>query len=286
MRGKCNMARKEKKQQKAKKKGIFTSLTEQIKSDKKAFAVYAVLRLLVIAVLVRSIFLGQWESVFTCSLTLILLFIPSMLEKTLKIEVPTSLEIITYIFVFCAEILGEIECYYMKYPFWDTMLHTVNGFMFAAFGFALVDIFNRHGRFTFKLSPAFCALVAFCFSMTVGVMWEFFEFGADEILNLDMQKDAFVTSVNTVILDPDGANNVIHINDIVSTDINTASGSIRIDGYIDIGLRDTMKDMFVNFVGAVVFSFIGFIYVKQRGKGRIAGSFIPVVNDGGDTSEQ
>ena len=267
------------KKKKEKKKGIFASLTEQIKSDKKAFVVYAVLRLLVIAVLVRSIFLGQWESVFTCSLTLILLFIPSMLEKTLKIEVPTSLEIITYVFVFCAEILGEIECYYMKYPFWDTMLHTVNGFMFAAFGFALVDIFNRHGRFTFKLSPAFCALVAFCFSMTVGVMWEFFEFGADELLRLDMQKDSFVSSINTVILDPDGANNVVRINDIVSTDINTATGTIRVDGYIDVGLRDTLKDMFVNFVGAVVFSFIGFIYVKQRGKGRLAGSFIPTVNE-------
>ncbi len=274
-----------KKQTGEKKKGIITSLTEQIRSDKKAFFVYAVLRLLVILVLVRSIFLGQWESVFTCSLTLLLLFIPSMLEKTLKIDVPTALEIITYVFVFSAEILGEIECYYMKYPFWDTMLHTVNGFMFAAFGFALVDIFNRHGRFTFKLSPVFCALVAFCFSMTVGVMWEFFEFGADELFRLDMQKDAFISSVNTVILDPEGANNVIRINDIVSTEINTSSGSILVDGYIDVGLRDTMKDMFVNFVGAVIFSFIGYIYVKQRGKGRIAGSFIPVVNDGGQSGD-
>lgn len=276
------------KKRKEKKKGIFTTLTEQIKRDKKAFAVYAVLRLLVIAVLLRSIFLGQWESVFTCSLTLILLFIPSMIEKTLKIDVPTALEIITYAFVFCAEILGEIECYYMKYPFWDTMLHTVNGFMFAAFGFALVDIFNRHGRFTFKLSPVFCALVAFCFSMTVGVLWEFFEYGADALMHLDMQKDTYVTGINTVILDPEGANNVVRINDIISTEINTSSGSILVDGYIDVGLRDTMKDMFVNFVGAVVFSFIGYIYVKQRGKGRIAGSFIPVLseqeNEDGQTS--
>ena len=266
------------KKKKEKKKGIFASLTEQIKSDKKAFVVYAVLRLLVIAVLVRSIFLGQWESVFTCSLTMILLFVPSMLEKTLKIELPTALEIITYVFVFCADILGEIECYYMKYPYWDTMLHTVNGFIFAAFGFALVDIFNRHGRFTFKLSPVFCALVAFCFSMTVGVMWEFFEFGADELLRLDMQKDAYVSSVNTVILDPEGGNRIVRITDIISTDINTASGTNRVDGYIDIGLRDTMKDMFVNFVGAVVFSVIGYIYVKQRGKGKLAGAFIPTVS--------
>ena len=264
-------------QNKKKSRGFFASLTEQIKKDKWAFAVFATLRVLVIAVLVRSIFLGQWESVFTCFLTLVLLFVPSMLERGLKIEVPTTLEIITYIFVFCADILGEIECYYMKYPFWDTMLHVVNGFVFAAFGFALVDIFNRHGRFTFKLSPVFCALVAFCFSMTVGVMWEFFEFGADEIFHFDMQKDAVVYNINSTYLDPEGANNAVHIRDIISTDIHTPQGTVSIDGYLDVGLRDTMSDMFVNFVGAAVFSFIGYIYVRERGKGRIAGSFIPVV---------
>ena len=273
---------KSKDRKKEKRKGIFASLTEQIKKDKRAFLVYAILRLLVIGVLVRSIFLSQWESVFTSSLTLLLLFVPSMLERGLKIEVPTTLEIITYIFVFSAEILGEIECYYMKYPFWDTMLHTVNGFMFAAFGFALVDIFNRHGKFTFKLSPLFCALVAFCFSMTVGVMWEFFEFGFDYLMHLDMQKDTTVYSINSTYLDPEGANNVIRITDIVSTDIHTNTGTYSIDGYLDVGLYDTMADMFVNFVGAVVFSFIGYIYVKQRGRGRIATSFIPKVEPSGE----
>ena len=264
---------------KEKKKGFFATLTEQIKRDKKAFAVFLVLRFLVLLVLVRSIFLSQWESVFTCTLTLVLLFVPSMLEKGLKIEVPTTLEIITYIFVFSAEILGEIECYYMKYPHWDTMLHTVNGFMFAAFGFALVDIFNRHGRFTFKLSAVFCALVAFCFSMTVGVMWEFFEFASDELMHLDMQKDSIVYSVNTVKLDPESANNVIRIKDIISTDIHTETGTVTVDGYIDVGLRDTMKDLFVNFVGAVVFSYIGYVYVKHRGRGRFAPSFIPTLSE-------
>lgn len=272
------MSRKKEKKDN-KKQGFFKTLTNQIKRDKKAFAVFAMTRILVLGVLIRSIFLGQWESVFTCSLALLLLFVPSILERGLRIEVPTALEIITYVFVFCAEILGEIECYYMKYPFWDTMLHTVNGFMFAAFGFALVDIFNRHGKFTFKLSPVFLALVAFCFSMTVGVMWEFFEFGADEVLSLDMQKDTYITDIHTVSLDPDGKNNAVHIKDIERTVIITENGEVILDGYIDVGLRDTMKDLFVNFIGAVVFSFIGYIYVKTRGKGRIAGSFIPKIED-------
>ncbi len=267
------------KDKKAKKNKKTSSIVDQIKRDKKAFVVYTVLRLAVIAVLIRSVFLGQWESVFTCFLTLILFLIPPVIEKRFHIDVPTALEILAYIFVFCAEILGEIGCYYMKYPFWDTILHTVNGFMFAAFGFCLVDIFNRHKRFSFELSPVFCALVAFCFSMTVGVMWEFFEFGADRLFHIDMQKDTFIYELPTVILDPENANNVIKITDIISTEITTSGGSVSFDGYIDVGIRDTMKDLFVNFVGAVIFSFIGFIYVKQRGKGRIASSFIPVLED-------
>ena len=255
---------------------------EQIKKDKRAFVVYAILRLLVIGVLVRSIFLSQWESVFTCSLTLVLLFVPSMLERGLKIEVPTTLEIITYIFVFSAEILGEIECYYMKFPFWDTMLHTVNGFMFAAFGFALVDIFNRHGKFTFKLSPLFCALVAFCFSMTVGVLWEFFEFGADIIFHTDMQKDTYLTDIYTVMLDTEKTNTVIPVEGIAGVTVQGASGDVVLPAYLDIGLFDTMKDLMVNFVGALVFSIIGYFFVKEKGEGRIARQFIPRLEEEGD----
>ncbi len=254
------------------------SLRDQIKKDKVSFAVYVVLRVLVIAILVRNAFMGLWENVFVCVLSLILFLIPSIIEKSFKVNVPTALEIVAYTFVFCAEILGEIGCYYVKYPFWDTMLHTVNGFMFAAFGFCLVDILNRNKRFTFELSPAFLAIVAFCFSMTVGVLWEFFEFFADYFLHTDMQKDYFIKSIHTVALDPDGANKAFHITDIISSELLTSSGVVSIDGYIDVGLIDTTKDLLVNFIGAVVFSMIGFVYVKKRGKGKIASSFIPVLN--------
>ena len=255
------------------------SLMEQIRKDKVSFAVYVILRFFVLAVLVRSAFAGRWENVFVCVLSLALMLIPSIIEKNLKIDVPTALEIVAYVFVFCAEILGEIGAYYVKYPFWDTMLHTVNGFMFAAFGFCLVDILNRNKKFTFELSPAFFAVVAFCFSMTVGVLWEFFEFFADFFFHTDMQKDYFIRSIHTVALNPDAQNKAIHISDILSTTVNTSVGTANIDGYLDVGLIDTMKDLLVNFIGAVIFSMLGFIYVKHRGKGRIASSFIPVPED-------
>lgn len=260
---------------------FYTSMVEQIKTDRVSFTVYAVLRLAVIAVLIRCIIEDRWESVFVAVLALILFFIPPFVEKNFKIQLPTVLETLAFVFIFCAEILGEIEGFYVKYAFWDTMLHTVNGFMFAAFGFCLVDILNRSPRFKFQLSPVFLALVAFCFSMTIGVLWEFFEFSMDSLFNLDMQKDTIVMHFGSVNFDPTGGNSPQYIGEIASSSIVTSGGEVyTVNGYLDIGLIDTMKDLFVNFIGAVVFSIIGFFYIKKRGKGAIAKQFIPVLVEG------
>lgn len=263
-------------------------IVDQIKQDKKAYTVYALLSLAIAAVLVRSVFLGRFENVFTCVLASLLLLIPPVIERSFHIELPTTLEIFAYVFVFCAEILGEIGNFYVHFPFWDTMLHTFNGFMFAAFGFCLVDIFNKTKRFRLQLSPVFLALVAFCFSMTIGVFWEFFEFAADAILDTDMQKDVFTSTVNSVSLPNALGEKVTHVRDIVTTTVTTASGEVIVmNGYLDIGLADTVKDLFVNFIGAVIFSVIGFFYVKHRGKGHIASQFIPrFTGEDADTSAQ
>lgn len=252
-------------------------MVEHIKRDKKAFIVFFIMRALVLAVLIRSIMLGQWESCMISILALLLLFIPPFVEKKFKIDLPTAMEIVVYVFVFCAEILGEIECYYVKYSIWDDMLHTVNGFMFAAFGFCLIDILNRNNRFRFQLSAGYLAIVAFCFSMTIGVLWEFAEYSVDHTIRFDMQKDTLVKEISSVTLDETNSNIAIKVNNIERTVIQLENGEEVIveGGYLDIGLVDTTKDLFVNFVGAVVFSFIGYIYVKQRGKGFIASSFIP-----------
>ena len=185
---------------------VYRSLVEQIKMNKKAYVVYIVLQFITLIVLVRSAMLGQWESVMTCVLALILLLIPPFVEKNVKVQLPTALEITAYIFVFCSEILGEVNCYYIKYPMWDTMLHTVNGFMFAAFGFCLVDIFNRNRNIRFRLSAGFLAVVAFCFSMTIGVPWEFTEFAVDSTARMDMQKDSIIQEFSSVKLDETDSN--------------------------------------------------------------------------------
>ena len=160
------------------------------------------------------------------------------------------------------------------------MLHTLNGFLCAAIGFALVDMLNRSDVFSFKLSPVYLALVAFCFSMTVGVLWEFFEYTGDRMLGLDMQKDTIVHTVRTVDLDPTRSNKVVAVGDIAEVILVHGDGTqevLGLGGYLDIGLHDTMKDLIVNFIGAVVFSIIGYFYVKEKGKGRFAARFIPRV---------
>ncbi len=249
------------------------ALRMELREHKSSFIVYMTLRALVILVMILQILNRNFENVFLCALTLVLLIMPSLIQINLKIELPTALEIIILLFIFAAEILGEIQAYYEKIPMWDTVLHTLNGFLMAAIGFALVDILNRNKKISFQLSPAFLAIVAFCFSMTIGVIWEFFEFGMDQIFHLDMQKDTIVNTIYSVMLDPAGGNHVVGVTGIRDVAVN--GESLGLGGYLDIGLLDTMEDLLVNFIGATVFSIIGYFYVKNRGKGKFARRFIP-----------
>lgn len=264
---------------KKQRKEFVKALDMEIREHKSSFAVYVILRALVVLCMILQIFNRNYENVFLCALTLILFIVPSFLQVELKMELPSTLEIIILMFIFSAEILGEIQAYYIKFPYWDTILHTLNGFLMAAIGFSLVDILNRNEKVKLELSPAFMAIVAFCFSMTVGVMWEFFEFGMDTYFGFDMQKDTIIHTINSVMLDPAGGNKVATIKNI--TDVMVNGQPLGLDGYLDVGLHDTMIDLIVNFIGAVTFSVIGFFYVKYKGKGKgkIAGNFIPVLKD-------
>ena len=241
--------------------------------------VYLVLRVLVLITLVAQFFNGNFENVFFCLLSLFLFLMPTVLERRLQIDLPNVLEIVILLFIFSAWILGEVQTYYTIFPYWDTMLHTLNGFLCAAIGFSLVDLLNRHDRVSLSLSPAYMAIVAFCFSMTVGVLWEFFECGMDLLFLGDMQKDAVVNTISSVMLDPSGGQRPQVIRDI--TDVIVVAGGeeipLGLGGYLDIGLLDTMEDLLVNFIGAVIFSTVGYFYVKNRGRGWFARNFIPKV---------
>ena len=230
-------------------------MSELSKKARNRTRVQMILTMLVIVSIIRQFFLGNYHNMFLGILTLILFMVPQFIDKKLGVTIPVGLETVILIFIFSAEILGEINAFYVKIPVWDTILHTTNGFLMAAIGFALIDLFNR---------------------MTVGVLREFFEFSMDWFFGMDMQKDWIVPAINSVKLNPTGANIPIHV-DVQSIVINGETWNLG--GYLDIGIVDTMKDLMVNFVGAVVFSVIGILYLKHRGKGKLAASLIPQVRD-------
>ena len=245
------------------------------KSNNKSLTVYIVLRALVILCLIRELMLGDFQNALLCVLSLILFLLPAFVEKTFKVDLPNTLEITILVFIFSAEILGEINNFYGILKNFDDILHTLNGFLCASVGFSLVYLLNKNID-SFKLSPLFVSLVAFCFSMTIGVIWEFFEYGMDTIFSIDMQKDTYVEKINTVELDITKSNKVVNINDIDHTTLYDEDNNelTTINGYLDIGLIDTMEDLIVNFIGALAYSVFGYLYIINKEKNKIAGKFI------------
>lgn len=229
------------------KKRKFKSLLQIYRESKRSSVlVHFILRTLVILCMVLQLIRGEFNNAFLCLLSLVLFSLPVFIQVRLKIRLPSLLETITYLFIFAAEILGEIYNFYGNVPNWDTMLHTINGFICAGIGFALVELLNENSS-KVKLSPLYMCLVAFCFSMTV---------------ELNEEKKNIAVKINgikrTVLYDAEG------------NEIAVIEG-----GYLDIGLHDTMKDLLVNFIGALVFSVFGFFYEKNREKYKFAANFIP-----------
>lgn len=238
--------------------------------------VFIVIRALIIVCMFRQLANGYYDHVLLCMLSLALISIPAILERTLRLTLPNVFEVAVCLFVFGAEILGEIGNFYGSIPLWDTMLHTITGFLAAAVGFGVIDLLNIYSK-RINMTPLFVALVSFCFSMTVGVLWEFVEFGADAAFHTDMQKDWLVQTVSSVSLDPEQSNNAIVVEGVAYTVLYDSEDNpiMTIDGgYLDIGIIDTMKDLGVNLLGAAVFSVCGALYIHRRDKYRFAGNFI------------
>lgn len=255
---------------------FFKALTE----NKIAFTVYGILQILTVITIIRCAIAGAQNHVMTGLLALAMGLIPVLVKLIFRVKLSTVLETLAYLFIFSAEVLGEINAFYGRFPFWDGMLHVICGFMFAAFGYCLVDVFHKSGQAHATYSPLFLSLMAFCFSMTVGVFWEFIEYTGDYLMQTDMQKDMLLDHVNSFIVPHSGGGNIARINDIVKMDLYTADGQIYTTaGYLDVGLADTIKDMFVNFIGAIAFCMIGYFNLRHPGTGRIAKHFIPVLAD-------
>ncbi len=247
-------------------------------TKRSSLAIYLILRFLVVICMILQIIRGDLNNALLCLLSLVLLFAPLFIQNKYEITLPDSLEISIYLFIFSAEILGEINNFYGIIPHWDTCLHTINGFLATAVGFSLVDLLNKNSK-DINLSPFYLCLVAFCFSMTIGILWEFFEYGGDKLVKFDMQKDTLITNISSVYLNPDNENKPVVVDNIGKTEIFDKDGKLLyvIDGgYLDIGLNDTMKDLFVNFMGALVFSFFAYIGLKNNKSSSVVKNFVPI----------
>lgn len=258
---------------------IKNNMKENYKENKRSsLTVYFILRLLVILCMVRQFFLHNYSNVLLCLLTLILFILPFFIQKKLKITFSNILEIIILLFIFSSEILGEINNFYGNIPQWDTILHTLNGFLAAGIGFSLVDLLNNNVK-SIQMNPFFMSLLAFSFSMMIGVGWEFFEYTMDTVFRLDMQKDTIVTKVSTVELDPKKQNHVIKIDNIAYTKIYDNNNQVIAEipnGYLDLGIHDTMNDLIVNFIGAFIFSLCGYLYLTNNHNFKFTKNFIVI----------
>lgn len=166
-----------------------------------------------------------------CLLGMIALALPTVISHKWKLEIPSSIYILYVLFLYCSVFLGEVRSFYYQVPHWDTYLHVFSGAMIGALGFSVVKLLNEEDRIHIKLSPLFVAVFAFCFSVALGAIWEIYEYTVDGIMGLNMQK--FITAEGEVL-----------------------AGRAA--------LADTMKDIIVDTLGALVISVIGYISLKYE----------------------
>lgn len=168
-----------------------------------------------------------------CILGIVVMFLPSVFERKFRLEIPSGMYVLFIIFLYCAIYLGEVRSFYYQIPFWDTVLHTFSGAMLGALGFSFVSLLNDNEKVTMHMSPLFVALFALCFAVFLGVLWEIYEFTFDGVLGLNMQK--FRLEDGTPLVGR-------------------------------LALKDTMKDLIVDILGAFVISAIGYIQLKNKKK--------------------
>lgn len=249
-------------------------MVEEKKQRTLKIITFFLTRFIFIASFVISSLNGDYLTAFQCLTALAVFGLRDLIYKRFNIEFPRGFEIAIIIFVFASVFFGEMNDYYAKVPFWDKALHTTSGFLIAAIGFSLIDLLNKNKRTLVHLSPFFEAMFAFCFSMTILVLWEFFEFGVDYFFLEDMQADYFVTQFSSKIAY--GTLKGTHITDITKVVIEYGGGQeLVLDKYIDIGNKDTMLDLIVGACGALVFSVIGYFALKRSSKARrVVGTFV------------
>ncbi len=166
-----------------------------------------------------------------CVLGIFAMMLPHWLSRKWGVEIPSFMTVLYALFLYCAIYLGEVRGFYYLIPYWDTILHTFSGIALGALGFSVLTLLNKTDRVPFHLSPAFVAVFAFCFAITVDVIWEIYEFVADGLLTMNMQK-------------------------------HSLENGLPLLGREALG--DTMTDLIVDAVGAAFISLVGYVSLKFK----------------------
>ena len=195
------------------------------KRSKSNMIISNLVRIALIILYVRGWIVSDHSQDFLIILTFAMTYYPSILEKRFGVYLPNGLQIVITLFIFAAQVLGELNGFYTSVPWWDLMLHTISGTVLGMIGFLFVYLLNEKGDANVNLSPAFVIIFAFCFALTIGVFWEFFEYGSDRLLGYNMQR-------------------------------------FRLPG--EDGLVDTMNDLIVDAVGAGIACIVGWLYIKTQ----------------------
>lgn len=174
------------------------------------------LQLAIFAVFLGALLEQLWLIAFTAIVVILLSFMPALIGHKLRIQLPVELTFVNCLFLYASFALGEVKQFYERFWWWDILLHSVSALLMGLTGFLMVYIFHASKRL--KISPLLVAVFSFGFAVTIGTVWEIFEFIMDWFFGFEMQ-----------------------LND----------------------LTDTMTDLIVDSVGALVASWIGYHYVKN-----------------------
>ncbi|MCL7487244.1 MAG: hypothetical protein M8357_03595 [Desulfobulbaceae bacterium] len=185
-----------------------------------------VLQAILLAGAVGAVWEQQWLTAVITAGIIIITLVPLFLKKGLHVFIPPEFELLAIAFIFASLFLGEVRGYYVRFWWWDILLHTASGFLLGIVGFLLVHVLNEMEEIDLHMKPGFVAFFAFLFAVGMGAIWEIFEFGMDHFLGTNMQKP--------MLGDPSG-------------------------------LTDTMWDLIVDTLGALIISVLGYSYLKTTG---------------------
>lgn len=148
---------------------------------------------------------GNWLNAVATTGVIIVAFLPMLLGYRFHVRIPAEFELLAVIFVYASLYLGDLHGYYLKYWWWDILLHTGSGLILGIFGFLLVYVMNEHEDLEMHMKPSFVSLFAFMFALGMGSIWEMFEFVLDQFVGMDTQGGSLVDTMSDLIVDGIGA---------------------------------------------------------------------------------